>query len=470
MALEDQVAQFVNPQEFTRLCNAIFNDIYGHGYQVIDGTRSDNGNDGYIRAETRLLAMYCPIKPEQRTDEHFLKKIRDDLAKAAKLKADGAYAIDQWTFVTPRKLSDNVIQVMVADAAAVGITASHQESTYLAGELLRRPHILKDFPQLQVIDVAAQLAELKNSIDALGAQRVAHPEQARPIAVPVVTDQASHQRLHALAGGIPSAAAKAELRQIAFATQDPVVEVNSILTLLRWFEPGDDDRGELIAFADRAKHLAAQLGFRDVEAWTHASKAQLLVLDLNFEVVEAFGHHMIEQKLGFPLATADHKRGQLDRLRTLDDAWRREVRGSLELLKEIGDPGAAAGALLILGTTWGLLAHVRRIVGEPKDADRLLTECKMLLMASKDLSTAAGNELGACNAVFNLANQIRFHGREADALELVKGVIRVAERHGDQLMLQKAKWLQETLTTGSMPAYEKGERRVWPSPGPSGSS
>jgi hypothetical protein len=64
--LEDQIAQIINPQEFTRLCNAILTAEYGADFQVIDGTRSDEGNDGYLISEKRIIAMYCPIKPERK--------------------------------------------------------------------------------------------------------------------------------------------------------------------------------------------------------------------------------------------------------------------------------------------------------------------------------------------------------------------------------------------------------------------
>ena len=69
--------------------------------------------------------------------------------------------------------------------------------------------------------------------------------------------------------------------------------------------------------------------------------------------------------------------------------------------------------------------------------------------------------MAATNVAFNLANQIRWHGNTVEALELVRATIPVAEKHGDQLLLQKALWLQETLETGEIPDYTSGERRKW---------
>jgi hypothetical protein len=60
--------------------------------------------------------------------------------------------------------------------------------------------------------------------------------------------------------------------------------------------------------------------------------------------------------------------------------------------------------------------------------------------------------LGTTNAVFNLANQVRWHDGKGEALALVKSTIPVAEKYGD-LLLQKAGWLQHTLETGEIPDY-----------------
>src|ERR1039457_5623841 len=156
MTLDELIAQMTNPQEFTRLCNSVFTDIYGEAFQVIDGTRGDNGNDGYVANERRVLAMYCPSKPEQKTDAGYLEKIRSDLAKAATLKRGNKYDVDAWTFITPRKLSDDVIAAMRARGGEVGIRVSHQESTFLANELYRRAHLLKGFPGLQQLYLGAK--------------------------------------------------------------------------------------------------------------------------------------------------------------------------------------------------------------------------------------------------------------------------------------------------------------------------
>jgi len=130
MTLEEQIAQITDPQEFTRLCNSILTEKYGKAFQVIDGTRGDDGNDGYVITEKRMLAIYCPIKPERKTDADYLNKIRTDILKAKNLRDSGEYNIENWTFLTPRKLSNKVVTKLRQLGDSIGLDASHQESTF----------------------------------------------------------------------------------------------------------------------------------------------------------------------------------------------------------------------------------------------------------------------------------------------------------------------------------------------------
>src|SRR4030042_2516188 len=160
MTLDEQIAQIANPQEFTRLCNMVLTQRYGRDYQVIDGTRADGGNDGYIISEKRILAMYCPVKPECRTDADYLKKIRSDITNAQSLRNSRKYEIKNWTFITPRKLSNAVIIEMKKHGESIGLNATHQESTYLANELLHNRDLIRAFPDLHFNDVDAKLDEI----------------------------------------------------------------------------------------------------------------------------------------------------------------------------------------------------------------------------------------------------------------------------------------------------------------------
>lgn len=460
MTLDELIAQMTNPQEFTRLCNSVFTDIYGDAFQVIDGTRGDNGNDGYVASERRMLAMHCPVKPEQKTDAGYVAKIKGDLAKAVILRNEQRYAIETWTFITPRKLSNDVIATMRALGDDVKIRATHQESTFLANELYRREHLLNGFPGLQQLNLGAKIDQL---VEALTAKRSAPTteEKSEHTQQPSISDEVGEARFHELVAGAPTQEAKSELKAIAYRTTDPILEINAILALFRWFDPADDDRSGLIAFADRGVERAKRSRLTDAEALLRANKAAMLILDFNMIFVETYFTSAADILVPFAITPVEQKQQRLARLRGLEDSWKSEAATAMDLVKESRDHEAAAGVLLLLGINMGQLAHMHRIVGEDFHADRYLAHCKALLMASKDVYGAVGDELGATNAVFNLANQLRWHDGKNEAIELVKSAIPMAEKHGDLLLLQKAKWLQHTLATGEIPDYVAGERRAW---------
>lgn len=148
--LEEQIAQTVDPTLFARLCNTLFAAEYGHDYQCIDGTRADEGNDGWLSSQRRMFAIYCPLKPERRTDADYRSKALSDLEKAVRLRDSGRFAVARWTFVTPRKLSNDVVVSIRQRATDVGLEANHIESTHLGALFLKHPELLKDFPSFHV--------------------------------------------------------------------------------------------------------------------------------------------------------------------------------------------------------------------------------------------------------------------------------------------------------------------------------
>jgi hypothetical protein len=173
VSLEEQIAQTVDPTLFTRLCNSLFTAEHGHSYQVIDGTRGDEGNDGWLEAERRIFAIYCPLKPERRTDANYRDKAYSDLEKAALLRDNKRYPVERWTFITPRKLPNDVIVAIRKPAEELGLEANHVEATYLSGLLLKHPELVKDFPDYSV----SQIEELLKKV--LESPEVKQPKPSR---------------------------------------------------------------------------------------------------------------------------------------------------------------------------------------------------------------------------------------------------------------------------------------------------
>lgn len=459
MSLDELIAQMTNPQDFTRLCNTVFTDIYGYNFQVIDGSRSDNGNDGYVSSERRMLAMHCPIKPEQKTDAGYLKKIRGDLDKAAALKAAKKYEIETWTFVTPRKLGDNVISDMRAYGERLGIGATHQESTFLANELYRRKHLLHGFPQLHFVDLSAQIEEIKGILlTNVQKQPTAHGSPEKKFE-PV--DEVGDRRFQELTTQVPSREAKTELKAIAYRTPDPILEINAILCLFRWSDPADDDRTELLAFAQRGIVRANNSNLPGAEAMLHAQVAAMLAWDFNVDYTQTYFGAIADSLVGIAATPLEQAQQRCVRLQELEDRWRSEASIALDLTKQCEDYESVAGVLVTIGTSVGQVAQTLKLTNANDAAAKFLMECKALLLSAKDIYSAAGDELGAVNAAFNLANQIRWHGGKDEASALARSAIEVAQRHGDALLLQKARWLLHTLETGEMPDYMAGERREW---------
>lgn len=466
MALDELVAQIVDPQEFVRLVNGVHVDMYPRDFQVVDGTRGDNGNDGYVASERRMIAIYCPVKPEQRRDSDYRAKIESDLKKAIALRNDGRYVIEAWTFITPRKLSDDVIGWMRELGERHGIHVLHQEAAFLAGELQRRPHLIRGFPTLAQLNITEKLDEILRHVrperDAEGrAQRMEGEQVLGPQSRPsnALADQVGTDRLEQLRAGYPTVAAKAELKALAYATTDPIVEVNAIHLLMRWWSPSDDDLAEFHSFAERGIARSHQLEAHGSEAALHAQRASMTASEMNRLLIERHFSRMASLAIGIPPDAEDaHRR----RMQDLTAAFSAQGAAATEVLALGASASDVSSTFQILGSTMGQIAQALRNVGATADADRYLSQARKLLLAAKDASTAAGDELGATNAMFNLANQIRFHGGQTEALLLARRAMDVAAKHGDRLLHQKAIWLVQTLESGTLPAYEAGERRQWP--------
>lgn len=463
MSLENLVSQMVDPHEFARLVNAVHTDMYPRDFQVIDGSRGDNGNDGYVASERRMLAIYCPIKPEQRRDAVFRKKIDDDLRKAVLLRNRGAYEIEQWTFVTPRKLSDDVVSWMRQRGVETGIEVHHLEATFLAGQLQQRRHLLTEFPKLHQVQLQEKLEEILSHVRPdVGRRDSAQPTpvaSGRPVATAAV-DEAARERLAHLRGAYPSAEGKSELKALIYGTTDPVAELDAVHLLMRWWAVQDDDLAELRAFVERGIVRARQLRQNGSEAVLQAQLAAFLASELNAIVIEHKFSMNISLVVGLPLMDEDAKRGA--KVDVLAKAFAEQGNVALDVIAR-GAPAIDVSATLqIVGVCLGQVALVLRSTGAAEEADRYLSQCKQMLLAAKDASAQAEDELGAANATFNLANQIRFHGNVPEALALAKSTQAIARKHGDRMLDQKAAWLIESLETGRIPKYEMGERREWP--------
>jgi hypothetical protein len=167
---------------------------------------------------------------------------------------------------------------------------------------------------------------------------------------------------------------------------------------------------------------------------------------------------MTEQAIGLSLEDPAVVAQRQRRLEQLSRGYSEAFKSALELAQE-SKSGPATGAVLIsIGNAAGQRALSLKQTGPEAAFYHERDVCKRALLAAKDIYAHLADEHQVANAQFNLANQIRFFDEIEEAKELVKGVIPVAEKYGDDDLLVKAKVLQKRLQTGEIPDYMAGER------------
>ncbi|MGH8010158.1 MAG: hypothetical protein ACREQ3_24455, partial [Candidatus Binatia bacterium] len=214
---------------------------------------------------------------------------------------------------------------------------------------------LKGFPGLQQLDLGGKIDQvleiLAGKRDAAGDEPKGDLQQR-----PAVSDEAGDARLHELVAGVPIHEAKSELKAMAYGTTDPILEINAILALFRWFAPVDDDRGELLAFADRGAQRARLCGLTDAEALLRAHKAAMLIWDFNTSFIEAYFAGVADILVPFATTPFEQRQQRVARLRELEESWKADAAAAMDLIKESRDPETVAGVLV--AQTW-VSSHTR---------------------------------------------------------------------------------------------------------------
>lgn len=461
MSLEDQIAQMVNPQDFTRLCNLLFTEMYGRDFQIVDGTRSDEGNDGYITSEKRMLAIHCPIKPERKTDAGYLAKIRGDLLKAEKLRDEGMMEIVEWTFITPRKLSQSVLKNLLKLSQECGIRANHQESTYLASILQKNRHLVNECPFLEISEIDKKLDKILELLERkdIAEEQIEQELDDNHFLYRDSSEPEILQQLVELRSQAETSSTKSEIRTIYYKATDPITKINAIIGLLDSFMPADDDIADLLSLCEEGVMLADQLESKSAKAYIVAMKGNLLSFQFSELDLRTAYQIMSGNIVGFQLITEEQRTEIVAKLNYLDMEFNSAFNAAISLALENRDYDMLATVLIIIGNSAGQRTIYLEKLNPNGRAVIDKAICKRSIIAAKDIRSSLGDECGANNALFNLANQIRFFDEEEEALRLAHDTLRVAERCGDQLLIQRANMLIETLESGHIPDYLAGERR-----------
>lgn len=458
MDLAEQIAQITDNLAFTKLCNAVFTARYPADFQIIDGTRADQGNDGYITSESMMLAYHCPTKPEQRTDKKYLDKIQEDLGKAHQLHAKDQYAVRKWAFVTPRPLSNGVVSQMRKEAEAIGIMAISLDATFLADVLSRNRELLHQFPYLQIPNIEERLGEIvallrtgkiPSGEPGAKSQDIGKPESASDDFRQVVEIRMAEQ----------TAESKGQLRSLFYKTTDPYAQANAVLGLLQWFDPSEDRVEEMLAWCDRGISIVQRLGDRGHEAYFRAHKGYFLSSMYTMEDMQMFFSIRADHMIGIQTVTEADRQSVITRLRTLENSFTDEFNTALKIMSEVGNLELWGEILLPIGNAAGQRAFHFATTGLTVQAQSEKQIAINALLAAKDAFAKCGNELSVGYAIFAMAKQLRFLGEPKEALDLVKTANGIAEKHKDFRLGQGARLLKTTIESGRVPDYVHGERR-----------
>lgn len=461
MTLEEQIAQITDPQEFTRLCNTIFTAKYGHNFQVIDGTRSDDGNDGYIISEKRILAMHCPVKPERKTDSDYLKKIKSDIGKAQSLRDSSKYDVEKWTFITPRKLSNAVIVEMRQLAESMGLDASHQESTFLATELAKNKGLVGEFPSLHISEIDSKVDEIITLLKEKDINKEQAEEEIddKNIYKGATDKQEELDRVLSLRGELSSKEINTELKTIYYKTSDKTVKLNALLGVLDNYDPVEDAATDMVQLCNEGISIAENCAAPSVKAHILAQKGYLTSFIYSELDMQTAFQVMADNAIGFQTITEEYRQSIIQQLKSLEAEFDNAFNEAINLTKTNNDYYTLASVLIFIGNAAGQRALYLQNLDVKGRAVSEKATCRRALLTAKEIYDAFNDELSSANALFNLANQIRFFGEEQEAMELSKDALLVANKYEDKRLSQRAEWLIRTLETGEIPDYEAGERR-----------
>lgn len=175
-----RISEIRNSQQFQDFCQQVLAAEFPD-FQVLDDSSGDKGIDGYIPSSRRLFAMYCPEKFPPRK-QYYQKKIREDLAKAVVLRDKHGYAIDEWIFVTPAPLGEELQRYLTRKVKQAGFPKTvNWSEKHLLPILLKHNQLEPLFPDLFTLDIKRELrsgfgdvvatqAEVKTSLNLIAAR------------------------------------------------------------------------------------------------------------------------------------------------------------------------------------------------------------------------------------------------------------------------------------------------------------
>jgi hypothetical protein len=464
MDIVEQIAQYVNPIDFAKLCNLVFTAEYPNDYQVVDGTRGDEGNDGYIRSEERMLQFYCPEKPEKVTDKKLLDKIETDLAKAHRLHTTGRWTVKRWTFITPRPLSNDVLQQLTSKGSRLGISANHLDATYLAEVLLRHRHLADNLHNIYLLEMNNNIREILAILKTRNGQvpRESEPFPGIPSAkrslwLPAVKTP-DFDDARRIVETEQTDTSKSDLKSILYKSCDPYAQGIAILGLLQWYDPCSDAVDDMVAWCDRGIGIANRIGDRIHQAHFTARRGLFLSYKFTFLDMETALSIRAGNSVGVQLVSETQREAAIIELRELEAMFVEAFRNALKLASESRDLRAYGQVMLPIGDAAGDRARHFSEMGLHDRAQQEKETSLNALLTAREAFSLCGDDLSYGYALYSIANQLRFWGERTEALDLLRSSEVIADKYHDFRLQQASDNLRHTIETGRLPDYLHGER------------
>jgi hypothetical protein len=346
-------------------------------------------------------------------------------------------------------------------AKELGINANHQESTYLAITLHKHKQVIQEFPNLFIPDIYERLGEISNALKDRPKEKVSegteidkdHIYKAR------AKNDAELDRVLKLRENQQNGQTKADLKSIYYTAEDPVVKLNALLGVLDLYEPLEDTAGDMVQLCEDGIIISRKEKANSVRAYFLAQKGYFLSFIYSDLDMKTACHIRADNVIGISKISEEYRQTVIQKLQELEIKYKQSFDEAIDIITHPYDPSTLASVLIIVGNAACQRAlYLNTLnVGERASSEKHL--CRRVLLAARDIYVSMQDELGATSALFNLANNIRFLGEEKEALKLTENTIKVATKHGDKHLLQRANWLKESLETGKIPDYMAGERR-----------
>jgi hypothetical protein len=320
---------------------------------------------------------------------------------------------------------------------------------------------VKDFPDYHVSQIEELLKKVLESPEVRQPKPSPAPEQDIFDYYHAVKKESARddelKKIIALRESGDRAAAKRGLRSFFYRSTNPLIQINAVMGLVDFFDPMTDDATDLASMCESARGAAKRINSKSTEAYLLAQRGYYQSFEFGRLAIERYANIMAEQAIGLSIEDPAVVAQRQKQLEQLSKGYSEAFKGALELAQESKSGPAMAAVLISIGSAAGQRAISLTQTGPKAAFEHERDTCKRALLAAKDIYAQLGDEHGVANVQLNLANQIRFFGEIEEAMELVKAVIPIAEKCGDDDLRRKAGILEERLQTGKIPDYMAGE-------------